>query len=95
MSNFTKGEWKMHKTEVYLNNGYVCVECEKGVIHEEETYRSTERESIANANLIAAAPEMYEMLEKYVKYVEYDRSEDFLCEFQNIVALLTKARGDS
>ena len=61
-TNFTKGAWKIYKTDVYLNNGYVCVESEKNVIHEMKTYSTTERESIANANLISAAPDLFEAL---------------------------------
>ena len=48
----------------------------------------------ANINLIAAAPEMYEMLREFINLVENDSSEDFLYKFNEINELLAKARGE-
>lgn len=48
----------------------------------------------ANAHLIAAAPEMYEMLSYFIILVEKDSSEDFLYKFNEIKELLSRARGE-
>lgn len=62
-AKFTKGEWVVHIIPVYLNHGYASVECGDVRIHGKHMYNPTEIEATANAYLIAAAPEMYEMLE--------------------------------
>jgi len=41
-----------------------------------------------------AAPEMYEMLQLAVSYIDRDSVEDFAYSYQNIKALLAKARGE-
>ncbi len=56
MSKFTQGEWLMDKEYIFLPNGKWYQP--NGFISDEEMQ--------ANARLIAAAPEMYELLESIV-----------------------------
>ncbi len=53
------------------------------------------RISEANAQLIAAAPELYEACAQAKKYLEPDLVEPGRTVFWNLVAALAKARGDS
>lgn len=81
MGKFTKGEWK--------NNGRL--------IHSGATFIATASitdvewsECEANASLIAAAPEMYEMLKSLVDEGKIFFDEDY----KPVIALLAKARGE-
>lgn len=87
-NKFTKGEWKIFNERV-------------GVIDNSDTqsfgmmievayidmYNFGEEEGEANANLIAAAPDMYEMLE----FISANPSEVNVVQIRN---LLSKARGE-
>ena len=53
-----------------------------------------DEEMEANAHLIAAAPEMYELLEDYVSFVERGDAEGFNQMFCVVKELLAKARGE-
>ena len=55
MNSFTRGEWKSTK----VDNGHYLVGCPSGLVA--DVYNNIEGEQ-ANANLIAAAPELYEAL---------------------------------
>tara|TARA_R110000782_G_C14819187_1_gene413735 strand:+ start:11359 stop:11631 length:273 start_codon:yes stop_codon:yes gene_type:complete len=86
-TNFTKGEWVAYINKVNLNHGYAAVECEDRRIYGQKVYKSNEIEETANAHLIAAAPEMYAMLESFLCL-------EGLIKTDKIQALLTKARGE-
>lgn len=53
------------------------------------------KESRSNAALIAAAPEMYKILDNFIGCVENDSSEDFLYKYRDIKQLLARARGEN
>lgn len=55
---------------------------------------SATTEKIANMHLIAAAPEMYRILELAMSYMDGDSIEDFVYSYQDIKQLLAKARGE-
>ena len=94
-TKFTKGPWVVseHEDEVSVFMGeavdspheYNCSDvwvCDSYWSENDET-------AIANANLIAAAPEMYQMLKKLV---EPYGMEDF--SHEEVENLLAKARGE-
>ena len=92
-AKFTKGEWKLKPTDFHMEFELTTDErvedskvsivtidtCYSGYIGDEQK---------ANANLIAAAPLMYEML-KRLSEKQWDASEE-----EEIENLLAKARGE-
>lgn len=100
MSNHTKGPWEFH-----AHGGSVSVKgqphnsiCE-GILKEGQQVLGAD---YANANLIAAAPELYESLAWAMKYVKQVRIENPLptgcgedIAYAEAVAALAKARGES
>ena len=63
-AKFTNGKWVAFYPHELLNDGHISVETESGkLIYFREVHKTTLEEQAANANLIAAAPEMYEMLD--------------------------------
>ena len=97
MSNFTKGEWTLYRV-----NHSMTIEGEVHVVASEGypsafvpswiDDKETSIEAIANAHLIAAAPEMYEMLENVL--TEYKEMLGMSQEVKGIEQLLAKARGE-
>ena len=86
-TQFTKGKWEaVFPTD---SNGYWHVTtglCEVATCYGDN--------AMNDANLIAAAPEMYEMLSEFINLVENDYSEDFLYKFHEVKELLAKACGE-
>ncbi len=81
MTNFTKGEWQADCDVVYVTNGYTIADCDFGGLERLQ-------ECNANAHLIAAAPDMYAMLEGLL----HDGMD---CEeYDKIDNILKKARGE-
>ena len=78
-TEFTKGEWESNYGTVSCGDIRVA-DCELNNM----AYTPTE---IANAHLIAAAPEMYAMLQKVCEFHPH------LCCIKDIEKLLAKARG--
>ena len=71
MSKFTKGTWELNKHfDVVSENGQFvalcCIRHKKLGYHYIESIKLYNEETKANARLIAAAPEMYEMITKLV-----------------------------
>jgi hypothetical protein len=60
-TKFTKGEWRV----IDLSHGLV-VSCKGIDIADIGTWKSHEKESEANAHLIAAAPDLYAALEQFI-----------------------------
>lgn len=87
-TKYTKGEWEIYVSPVYLNQGYTSVESGEGRIFGCKMYNSDQVEKIANAHLIAAAPELYAMLEQLS---DMDGNQMMKKEINE---LLTKARGE-
>ncbi len=102
MTNFTKGEWKVdatYSTFININTDSACiadVDVEGSIYSEEE---------LANAALIAAAPDMYKVIEELCAEVESlddiiygDRGCGEIQEpLESVVkarAILKKARGE-
>lgn len=85
----TKGDWVV---DVYSGHGQVDVisECGRKILHCNKRHfgGSLTCEDLANAHLIAAAPEMYALLEDYVQLLEFDGYH-----VNDIKDLLAKARG--
>jgi len=97
-TKFTKGEWHcidgtiigeqvlfVHATELGVNKGIVC-----RLTKQVDTHISLSLEDIANAHLIAAAPDMYKMLESL-----RDDYGLLTTVGKDIDKLLAKARGEN
>ena len=101
---FTQGEWMPFYPHELVSSDHITVESENGVfICSTEAFKSNLEEKTANAHLIAAAPEMYRMLERLKPMIE-DYDYDLFCEratgewsepeiSTEIEKLLAKARG--
>lgn len=93
MSKFTPGtweakEWACHAATTVMSGDIVVAEC--------SGHGRNSVDSIADANLIAAAPEMYEALKKMRDSYLHDRSEDFqdrISDFM-VAASLALAKAD-
>jgi len=87
MEKFTNGEWLIHQSP-----SHVVIESEFGAhICNREIYKSTVIEQMANAHLIASAPEMYAML-KLISDLSLITDDKGLSD--EIDNLLAKARGE-
>ncbi len=95
-AKFTKGEWVSFYPHELLNSGNASVENELGRrICTSDVYKSNLKEVTANMNLIAAAPEMYKMLDLITDSSNMEDAEHALREnFQEALKLLAKARGE-
>ena len=94
-AKFTKGEWIIGKTEDDYKALSIDIECSGGLmelasISGIDDCRYECEESKANAHLIAAAPEMYSMLNSIAISMECEHGVDTDAIFE----LLAKARGD-
>lgn len=84
---FTEGEWLSESAIVYIKNGPVIADCDQS-----DRVKDHEKEK-ANAYLIAAAPEMYSVLEGMLKSISDTGSVNgFECAYAERV--LAKARGE-
>lgn len=93
MSNFTKGPWHVAKGE-----HYACVKSSEGVICDARVVNSL-LPSVADLNLIAAAPDLYEALVALVALgfasELHDSSASHKKACAAVNAALYKARGQS
>ena len=92
MSNtkFTPGPWVAYLNEPKLNNGHATVESASGShIMDVAVYKSNRDEKFANANLIAVAPEMYDILNRMAE------DDDCQMYINDIKAMLAQVRGGS
>ncbi|AUS01382.1 hypothetical protein NVP1284A_55 [Vibrio phage 1.284.A._10N.286.55.A5] len=88
-TKFTKGEWV-----VDYDNNSSCEWYYTGPAKVEYSYRASAieySEALANAHLIAAAPEMYELLDSLYVHLDFIGDERYK---NNIKNLLAKARGE-
>ena len=100
MTEFTKGPWRVRE-DVRVDHGieyiagldiisddYEIVACE-GIASNSDI-------NIANAHLIAAAPELYEALEKIVTAaIDYDDANSLCSLGESLMPILAKARGEA
>jgi len=107
-TKFTKGEWFIGHSEDEWKALSIDVKCEHGLVEIasisgiEVDCREECVESTANANLIAAAPEMYAEIESEIEFLRELRSEahtPYMAQlFDERMAgkekLLAKARGE-
>lgn len=89
-SKFTSGEWIAYCPHEILNSSHVSVENDHGVqICISEVYKSNLIERTANMNLIAAAPDMYNLLAEIADLDECQMIKGAIAE------VLAKARGEA
>lgn len=84
----TKGEWKITSNHLSEDGGFVMIGTDKHTWIAETKgchVGTNNKESIANAKLIACAPEMLEMLQKI--HVNYDKGTQ---TYINLTELLKK-----
>ena len=86
-AKFTKGPWDI---EIGCSQAFVTTE--NKFIHESivDIATGNRDERVANAHLIAAAPEMYEMLE----HINLTLGDEYSDELDKIEVILAKARGE-
>ena len=103
MEKFTKGKWVIDAKNKFIDGAAITSECRNGMVEickVESAYfdgnldNDFEVEQKANAHLIAAAPEMYAMLEDYVSFSERGDAEGFNQMLYVVKDLLAKARGE-
>lgn len=111
MTGFTKGPWRVFIDDsggkwsgwpISINAEEIHQDCmivrTGGQWPYEWDFAISQREAVANANLIAAAPDMYEALEWLETYamIQVDRHPDAEDNkgWRNVIAALSKARGE-
>jgi hypothetical protein len=93
MSEFTKGPWRKGNVgEIMLNNKYREIISDDGKIG--LVYGIIDQDNKANANLIAAAPELYEALQKVLDQSWNGPIDAEHHARKQAAAALAKARGE-
>lgn len=89
--NYTKGEWKVERP--YVDKGFmISVRDKRGLLKDWVAEVQPTKSGEANANLIAAAPSMYEALKAIIIDLKVMKNYDqrFVAKWEAIVA---KAEG--
>lgn len=100
MTGFTKGSWRVDDSVHGKGAGIVHIKSDEysEICTIWSSASENEDEFLANANLIAAAPDMYESLEWLETYamIQVDRHPDAEDNkgWRSIIAALAKARGE-
>ena len=106
MSNFTKGKWKylhnLYQVVSYPENEPVFYDGNAQALWHDITgelnigLNNSEEEAHANGRLIAAAPEMYELLKFFCedKAIDEDRFDDYLAAIFEAKKLFKSIDGD-
>lgn len=106
MGKWTKGPWKAHKanwhTWLVLHGWFQVAVVEMSEEMPEDEVAEQEKRAAADANLIAAAPELYEALEEFAKMFtdtkKYPDPETITTGLRillpNALDALRKARGE-
>ena len=92
MSEFTKGDWYVYGLGIDsgVGVGFSGISiCELKLLSDDVI---TKEENTSNANLIAAAPDMYELLVEFKSFAERQGWDHVL--INDAEKLLTKARGE-
>jgi len=98
-TKFTKGNWSIDDTRV--NGKHVesswCVSvdgCSLATVTSGPTFGTTDSTQKANAHLIAAAPDMYKLLNELNEHMNSDSCANSDEWIDDIKSLLAKARGE-
>lgn len=92
---FTKGEWKATKVQDRLFRiDSECCEIAKTIRWNGSESHKYNDEVEANAHLIAAAPEMYEMLDEVLNVLGHELNPTNKSYIKAIKELLAKSRGE-
>ena len=84
MSKFTEGKWKINEyCDVLAENNQLIALINKP---------RNKKEAQANARLIAAAPEMYQLLDNLVWYIEANQKLQKDCYDDEISAYVTRTK---
>jgi hypothetical protein len=102
MSKYTKGPWWVEEgTEEDEGRLFIChsgTMCDvTTVVNIERKIDRNKEDNMANAHLIAAAPDMLAALVQAVEWIEDDRwGEDYICEewYSEARAAIAKAKGE-
>ncbi len=93
MNKFTDGTWRLNeRNDIEMNCEIICSIAD--ISPDDATYE----EAIANAHLIAAAPELLEALETLADVCPCQNGcapDDMTCATNKAKAAITKARGES
>ena len=91
--SFSKGKWYSDGEIVFVDKGtFSAAIC---TLNQPRDYEAGERELVANGNLIAAAPEMYEILDQLTRLGGGVTGLIRLTRLQSEAqAILKKARGE-
>jgi len=94
MSNFTKGPWGYYLPDIIVNESYMSVEDASGkLICSRTVFNSNYKEHLANAKLIAAAPDLYEALDQAVTSMQDSGYHNDHIAVKAAKQALAKARG--
>ena len=96
---YTKGEWKYTRPQIGTPNGVICTMIEPHFMPDcgDRTWYNGHVETMkANAHLIAAAPAMYEALQKVCKWLDMvARDADTKAALSNFITLIVACKSDA
>ena len=75
MMEYTKGKWKVRKVDT--NNAWIYFDDPEPSI---EIYSPYDNEALANANLIASAPELYEACKETLAFFNSELADAYLTQ---------------
>jgi hypothetical protein len=89
-SNHTPGEWEIRDNDYFPNQKTIETDGSSRVI---AVIDKSDEEDLANARLIAAAPELLEVLEKWAEFMRENYAPEELSWYGETEAAISKARG--
>lgn len=86
MNKHTSGPWNHNGLgRIYKGEIYACGQSHIATVAHEDSW-ITEETSLANARLIAAAPEMYEALKMVIEHYGRDKYDPAIVNVQSILS---------